>query len=264
MTRSIVLLLCISTLACLAGCGGGGGSATLPLENVTRQMLPGDQYTYDITGTATDGLETIDITGTWQDTWSAQTTVAPDLTVCHIHLNNITLAAEGLAPIVFTGRSYEYQDAAGCVWDYGGDDDDGVFWVDVPLAGRDLRIPSPMYNGTSWGGYCHYTNGKSSNNAYVVVGTETISVPAGRFETFRITSSGSFSGYPAIGMYWYAPHLSTAVKQELQVSFTDEGFTMNLTMVLTGRTRSAAVSADVRAHSEQVDLGEWMKQLFEN
>lgn len=262
MKRAVWLLTAVVGVVILAGCGGGGGGGAtpaIPLDGVLRQMQAGDQWTYSITGTVTDGVDTVNVSGTMAQTWSAQTVLTPNSATANIVLWNMSLSGNGQT-IATWDRSYESQDSTGTIWEYGGEDEDGVYWVITPATGKDLDTPSPMSQGTSWGGYCQYSNGESVNAAYTVVGQETIAVSAGSFGTYKVTGNGLFGGYPATVTEWYAPQIGGMVKGNMLATDSIQGITMTLTITLQSKSRSVhLVQAETK---EGGDLMEWARRVI--
>lgn len=232
----------------LAGCGGGGGgTSSIPLDGTVRQMQAGDQWEYTITGTASDGIETVAVTGTAEEVWSAQTVQTPGGATAHVQLSNMTLTIEGRSA-TFWSREYMSQDANGTLWEYGREDSDsgGVYWIVSPTSGKACVVPSPLALGSSWGDSITYSNFESEDSAFAVVKTETVRVPAGSFDTFKITGNGRVSGIPATITVWFAPQIGSFVQMRSVALFDDDGG--DVTMDITLKLKSFSNSNPVTAH----------------
>jgi hypothetical protein len=228
-----LLLLCVV----VAGCGGGGGSSVAPIDSTVRAYQPGDQWEYDVTGTVSDGVDTVGISGTYTETVTSQTVVTPQSVTAQIVTTDWNLSGNGNT-IMAADKAYLTQDTDGTIWKHGGEDGGTVWWVSVPTAGRYECLRSPLSQGESWGATVERTTGETLDELYTVVGTETVSVPAGSFDTYKISVSGKIGGYPATGTEWYAPQAGTMIKAVYVATDTDQGLTLRLTAVLSDRSRS--------------------------
>lgn len=241
------LMCCIAALApcvLLAGCGGGGGSTTSTLDNTLRLWQPGDEWTYSVTDTVNNGVETLPVSGSWKVTVSAQTVTTPTGVTARVVQETVTLRTAGSQEII-ESKSYVVQDPDGTIWKYGGEDEDGVFWVTSPLDGRYVELASPLGIAVSWGDQVEMSNGLSFDSWEAVVARETVSVPAGRFETYRATANATVLGYPLSGTEWIAPQIGNSVKLAGTVSDPNEGITLSLTLSLVSRTRAEGASDTV-------------------
>jgi len=252
----VVLIVLLGVV--LAGCGGGGGGTTptIPLESTTRALLAGDEWQYSLTGTANDGTDTYAITGHYTETISAMTVVIPDLTIAHVVLWSMTLTVNGTTATI-VGKNYYTQNAQGTVYTFGGENADGVFYVTSGTFRSYITQPSPVSVGSSWGAHVERTDGRSWDEYYVVTGIDTITVPAGRFEAYRVTGNGYFSDLPASITEWYAPQVGAFVRGDLTATDSDLGVTMTLRLDLTNKNRSVASGPTPVGG----DLHQWMQQL---
>jgi hypothetical protein len=253
------LLLVLPIFVMLSGCGGGGGggggSSVIPLENTVRQMQAGDQWQYAVSGTIANSTQAVPVTGTFTMIASSDTVMTPGNVTARVVLRNWTLAGNS-QNFVFVDRVYVTQDALGTILDYGGFEDSAEYWITAPTSGHIVSIPSPMSIGTSWSANVTESNGDTYNEAYTVVGTQTISVPAGRFETYKTSGNGVFSGYPAITTDWYAPQIGSQVRSSIHAVDSTDGTTIDLDAKLTLRNRSVP---QVRTGAVARNLWEWAR-----
>ena len=254
----VVGLVAPGSLVLLPGCGGGGGGAApIALDSTVRQDTPGDQWECSITGTASDGQDTVAVTGTATQTVTANTVITPKGVTARIYLFSMTLSAGGQAA-VFTETNYGTQEPNGTMWMHGGEDEGGVYWVTTPAVGCYKVVASPMSQGTSWGAHVVQSNGDVFDENWVVTGTATISVPVGTFETYTVTGSGQYYGCPAMLQDWWAPQIGSTVQQQGTITDNIQGITLNLTLRL--KATNVVVPAEVVA--PQGDLREWLRGLF--
>lgn len=257
-----VLVLLVSLMAGCGGGGGGGGSiAAVPLSSTMRQMQPGDEWDYSVTGTVSDGGDTVPVTGTISVVWGAQTITTPGLATANVVLFNMTLTGNG-TNITDWRRYYQTQDAGGTLWEYGGEDSDGVYWVTSPVSGRVVDYPSPMVQGTSWGENTMYSNGDTDNASATIVGTETVSVSAGVFETYKAIGNANFGGYPATTTEWIAPQIGGMVKGIMLATDPDApGVSLTLYISLTAKNRAIASTQQTSTHQ---DLWTWAREVLDS
>ena len=242
----------------LPGCGGGGGgTAAIPLDSTMRQDIPGDQWEFTMTGTVSDGVDTVAITGTATQTVTANTVTTPQGATARIYVLSMTLSAEGQT-MILVESAYGTQDPDGTLWQHGGEDEGGVYWVTTPAAGCYKAVASPMSQGVSWGGHVVQSNGEVFDENYIVTGTDTVTVPAGAFETYTITGSGRYYGMPTVVQYWCAPQIGSNVREELTAVDSAQGITLNLT----GRLKATNVVVPAEVVAPEGDLREWLRGLF--
>ena len=101
---------------------------------------------------------------------------------------------------------YYQQDAASndLVW-YGGPD----YTLTPPVP----TVPGSWAKGVSFTTQSTDQTGQQVTVSLKVIGTETVSVPLGRFQTWKVTASQDIKGFEnTTGTYWYAPQIGTYVK----------------------------------------------------
>jgi hypothetical protein len=75
----------------------------------------------------------------------------------------------------------------------------------------------------------------SVDRVYTVDKTETVTVPAGAFETYDVTGNGIFAGSPSEEELWWAPQVGAPVKMHIIALDSSSGRTLNLTFQLASR-----------------------------
>lgn len=239
MSKVVSAVLFLVLVAILAGCGGGGGaSSVVPLDGTVRQAQPGDTWEYAITGTATDGTNTTAVAGIYSETVSASTVVTPQNVTARVILTSMSLTMGGRTSAI-VGKEYCTQDPDGTVWTHGGQDNGQTYWITDPSTGRYKSMASPLSQGISWGTHVTENPGSSYDTSSVVIGTETVSVPAGSFQTFKTNISGMVGGVPTSGQEWYCPQLGNVVQRVITANYTDMGATLHLTMKLKAKNRAS-------------------------
>ncbi|MFA5786874.1 MAG: DUF3108 domain-containing protein [Actinomycetota bacterium] len=97
-----------------------------------------------------------------------------------------------------------------------------------------LRLKSPMKVGDSWS--TSSQAGKRTETATVrVIGTETVTVPAGTFFTYKMELRSTFSGEQTGGTeidFWYSPSIGLPVKEAQRTNAQSSGATYNSDYVM--------------------------------
>ena len=260
--KFIGAILVIMLLVTITGCGGGGGGSTsIPLSDTIRAWQAGDEWVYRITGTVNDGIDTLQVSGTFTQTVSGTTIAMPISGTAHILSQAVTLTSV-IDDVSYTDVSKLYftQAANGTIWEHGGQDTtNGDYWITSPSIGMVINMPSPMTIGTSWGDQVEYSSGEAVDTDSTVTGTETVRVPAGTFNTYKGTMNGTLSGMPGSFTGWYAPQTGNLIKMVGTCTDSTQGINMNLTIELQSKNR-AANEAIVKPSDEK--LGVWLKSQF--
>jgi hypothetical protein len=194
-------------LVLLSGCGGGGGGQAYPLSSQLRRLQAGDTFTYRATGTLRGGDgQNIDLSGTATGS-VAQTTLNGQAVLAQSFTLNLT--ADG-QPLTFNVVRYLVQDPnTGDLLLVGEEDDENnQRLLTTPV----LYFPGTFGTNVSYTQTRQYTDGETSQISFSVQGTETVSVPAGRFETWRCLETETEGQNVANTTYLIAPQLGTPVK----------------------------------------------------
>ena len=226
--------LCGILLLCLTLGASPPTAASIPLQNNMRILLPCDQWSYDIGGRGVP--EPSDVYKTQVFEVLAATAMSPGGDTVQNMREHVVYVEDG------HWKDYVHhfsQDAAGTIQCYGEDfvDSTGTTpgWITTPAAGYALWYPSYMTIGTAWDvsytetmGSGGYTYTDTTNLSYTIVATETITVKAGTFETYKASYVENVTG--AEGTAWFAPQIGAVVKDVMGPSTFDSAtYTQELT-----------------------------------
>jgi hypothetical protein len=240
MAIKTLLVSLVVMIALIAGCGGGGGGNLTPpaLDDDVRQMQPGDRWVYTVTGTATDGSGSIAVIGTLTKTVTSNEVTVPDPVdaPARVVTWSGTVAGVGYSKSLST-EEYLTQDTDGSIWTYGGKDAGGVYWIVSPVTGRNQYVWSPLATGREWGSHEETSDGLSFDRNFEVIETATITVPAGVFETYRVTGTGLFAGSPSEEEVWWAPQIGAPAQHRIEALDSDTDKMLDLTLKLASWNR---------------------------
>jgi hypothetical protein len=231
---SSLFLIVVFTIFSVIGCGGGGGGGDstppIPLKTSNiRQFEPSDSWNYSASGTLSDGVTTVNITGTANSqvlSTLKQSPVTQD--DCLDQFTVITLSGQGQS-ITFDSHDYFLQDSNGSIFIYGeGDIVSGDIWVIFPAEGYYLSLESPMAVGQSHGSMVDFDDGSSLTYSYSVDSIQNVSTPLGSYESYKITSNlsvvyGTGDSEVVNATSWYVPGLGTVKLSETD-SYYSGGF----------------------------------------
>lgn len=126
---------------------------------------------------------------------------------------------------------YQSQDPTGGMYLHGEVDDtvqpSVTRWIVVPESGRALQTASPLKIGaTLETNFLEFDDGTTGTVGGVVVGVESVTVPAGTFATFRFEGSSTrvtgSKTVTAVSTAWWVPVLGAAVKLDNLTTIRDE------------------------------------------
>ncbi len=223
MIRTWAVGVCIACVVALAGCGGG--SSGVALTNEISQLQPFDQWDYVITGTIYDGTqsEAQELNGSSTMIMTPETVETPTQEMASVMLLSRELVGDDFAQSD-TERIYLTQDPDGTIWIWGGEDDSGSFWFDVPYK----LVQSPLGYNVSWYTHVESTQQKEYDDYYIVVGSDRLDLPAGRFETYHVVCNGRAEGSSASAGYWWSPSVGLYT-QRTETTLSSGGLVMELT-----------------------------------
>jgi hypothetical protein len=197
-----------------AGCGGGSStvasSRVVPLAARLRQLRRGDSYHYMGTNQTKSTRYTIRF-----DSAIATSTISP--TTDLVWVNTLERLTPKPLPPDFAGATtarYYAQNAitgdAALTLDGGG----------VPFLNLTAVIPGNWRLGILQEQTVATQGGPPSRVTFAVVGTETVHIPAGTFETWKTTQYQKGDSFEINGVYWWAPQVGTFVKAEYTVKLS--------------------------------------------
>lgn len=221
-------LLCLVGIT--VGCGGGGSSAggnptptptptpLIPLETRLRTIKTGDAFSYTFSRQARTTQEGVPSTITSTGTMNTAISSGSLDNQNYLVQNNVATYLVNGQPITLSTAIYFRQNPV---------TGDILTYAEF-LGDRISRMTSPW--ATAFGTWQHglvrqgavtFTNGTVESRNAVVSGIEIITVPAGRFDTWRILTTRSSDQEQESGSYWYAPQLGTFVKSGVTVIKND-------------------------------------------
>ena len=204
MRRGFLLVVVCLTLAGCGG-GGGGGSSTPPTQTgaTIRQIQPGNQIVYTVTGTFQPrGGTPGPISGTMTATLYSDTAASQHggRRLKEVSDLNITGAAQATGSL--TG--YLEQTSDGTQYDYGIAGAQLTSSVGLPVSRK-----SPVVVGNSWTYTAHYSDGSSDDNSYAVMSLEAV----GSRMAYKIHSTTTLSdGTQSAEDDWFVPDWGCDVK----------------------------------------------------
>lgn len=224
-------------IACLAaGCGGGGGLTPPALSDTVRQMQAGDRWIYSVTGTATEGSDSIAVVGTLTKTVTGETVGISGDETARIVTWSGTVSGVGYTNTVDT-KEYLFQDADGSIWTYGGEDSGDVYWIVPEGTGRNQYVWSPLAVNHEWGSHEETSEGGSFDRSLTVTEITSITVPNGLYDVYKVEGTGMFAGSPSDEELWWAPQIGAPVQQRIIAVDSVSGRTLDLTLKLISRNR---------------------------
>jgi len=221
----VVTVVLLATL--LAGCGGGGGGGMVAPLPQLRQMRAGDTWNYRVT--LTDGMDRVVTT--------ARIRVDPatgiDLVGNTYRLVEITFGPPANIDVI----AYLSQDLGGSVWQHGDFTDGAEELVAAPYGGKVLVTKSPFVVGDRYQYNISYNTGAWESGSTEVVVRETVTVPAGTYEAYRVARRTCAGGVTALTTHWYVPEVGHIVRgvMELSVGTTTYQCTLEMTSATRGK-----------------------------
>lgn len=228
--RNLVGLL-IVTVAMVSACGGGGGgggsseptAATPPVQSSAFRILAvGDQWTYDLAGTASNGIA-VNGTGTATIFGGVAT---PSGVRCNAYDLSLILGS-GSSQRIAHARHYGKQDATGAIYDCGDNyvSSYGERFIDKP-GGVTLVLPGTLSVGLVYSYLATYTSGEWSDCSGRVDAYESVPTAAGTFNAYKTTETCTRSDLTAsVDETWYSPDMYI-VKERIKV----DGVSVTLTL----------------------------------
>jgi photosystem II stability/assembly factor-like uncharacterized protein len=200
----------IGLLLLLASCNGTGGgdssTGTTTPPMALRIFQNGDRWTYAVSGSVILPGSGVSFSGSmdrWIDTGSSSEKI--------IH-NEVNLNAAGSTTQTGTDTIFD-QDADGNVTFFGDTDSVTGKVRNAPTAGY-LRLKSPLRVGDQVDvGPISFDDGSTLSSSYQVAGFESITVPAGKFDAFRIDATEIHTNptqtltLTQTGSYWIDPQV---------------------------------------------------------
>ena len=195
----------------VSGCGGGGGGTpAVPLSNTFRTMQIGDRYEYETSSATGTGAEYVYV-GEYRFYLDAVDFTEHTALVEHL---------SGGGSNAYNSSLYVSQDQDGSCWIHGGQRPDYIgYHVNHPEDEKYLLYPGSWYQGLSWEQEVETSDFRTLEISAVVTGTQRIHVPAGTFETYRVTIVQTTSAeFPSIPFFttertmWTAPQIGASVR----------------------------------------------------
>ncbi len=254
MSYKLFWAVCVVALFAVSGCGGGGGGGpAVLLSDTFRTMQLGDRYEYEVSGT--DGL--LDGPAHYRGTLYVYVGEYSEVYPSGVDYTEFSASVKRYDSGETTAmqwNTYLSQDPDGTCWVHGGTTSSGDYYsIGEPESGKFMQYPGSWYQGLSWSEsvdedidpFIHYPHRYDTSAA--VTGTETISVPAGRFETYRISTTQTayeelfgdelfdpesmFPIFTSVKTMWFAPQIGAYVREEAEL-VTSDGQTLSHVSVL--------------------------------
>lgn len=213
------LILCV---AVVAGCGGGGGGgpAAVPTGATMRQLQPGDQVVYAVTGTTRAG-----VSGTVTETVQTDAAGVPKYGGrCMKVVMVYNLTFDG-TPWLYSGTVYAEQAADGTVYEFGSINSDGDYRT-LSTVGAPVMYPGTLSTGESASYVAHLADGTTDNTSWAVIGLESV---GGRmaYRVHTVTTNGADVSEET---EWLVPDWGCPVR--MQMSFQASGVRVDLVATL--------------------------------
>ena len=234
LKRGAIALLMASSavLFAVTGCGGGGGGGdttkTYPLSTRLRVLQPGDSFTYKGSGNVKSGNNTtpftVDLTTSYTTTNVANKSVFAQASAITFRINGQNFADNNTFYLSQDGTTRD-------VYTLGFLDNNTARFANKP----EVSVPGTFGQGVAFTNTLTYTNGDAEQQSFTVVKSETVSVPAGRFETWRCTETSNDGDIVTNETTWYAPQIGELIKGEVvqTVNSTGETYTYNAELTST-------------------------------
>lgn len=208
------LMIVVSLHVVLFGCGSGS-EATTPAASKLRVLRSSDSWTYDYSAQSTNqtyaGTMKITIT---EETVNGKSVLAE--TSVMTDLSGVTLPTQVL---------YMQQDpTTGDVLMYGKknlNDNSVITVTDQPLP---VIWPGAWISGKTVSPNIHYSDGTTDQSSYTILAQESVTTPAGTFQTWKISITGS-----ANGTAWFSPQLGHYIKEEFTNGTATGSYTLRST-----------------------------------
>ena len=206
----------IAAALALAGCGGGGGGGTtaVTVAPTTRLKAPtvGQTWTYQATGSATFSGAAFPVSGTLTQTYGA-TTVA-GATIQAVTAGSLTGAGQ---TIPFSAVELLGVDSNGNL--------DVVGLQETPTSTPHLLKKPIVLEPGVFANLLTYNDGTTTtdtnapfNVTFQVTGSESLTVPAGTYQAWIVTSTQVSGTKTVAETAWYAPEVGTFVKAVLKAT----------------------------------------------
>jgi hypothetical protein len=230
---------CGLLLLAAGGCGGGGaGTPVHPLSSVLRSYRVGDQWVYSVVGTWKGALasDEIPMHGTVTRSMGTLTMAGSDYLGITVFQN--LLPQSGM----YQERRYTLlrQDAAARLVREVGDKLDQGYWRMVIDDPEPVLVPGAWTVGYSHDTTTRYENGERSTHTLSIGATETVVIPVGSFETYRVVSGEDDPKYgTSTRTEWWHPGLGAPVR------YTDRRqMPGGITIIYTATLASTTVAVD--------------------
>lgn len=205
-------ILCLSLLTILCGCGGGGGGGTVTITPAatTRQLVSGLNYSYKFTGTIQDASGTTPITGNMTIGLAAGTfNGQPTHNGLPVLLENrATVLNVSGTPVAGNTVVYLTQAANRDILRIG-EDDEGTQIGFNPVV---IDGPGTITATTALSQTSTKTNGDAFSAFFTVQKAERISVQAGTFDCWKVSTSETDGPDVTVQTVWYDARLGYPVK----------------------------------------------------
>ncbi len=294
MCKKLAPLALVCLIAAAAGCGGGKGvettvTATPPPDTDSRQIQPGDDMRWEVSGTHFDGWHSYPVTGTYSETVLSEQVTVPGVQPVQARVVSQEMALDTFKTEVLwdedkgtwtaqktgdefkkleekinvTERYYVTQDADGSIWTYGGVSGTGMYgdtkrtgteyWLTQPATGRYALVASPLSVGNGWSARVTQSDGTTFSPSFVVSASEVVTVPAGTFMAHRVEGNGRIAGMLGEIAMWWAP----AIAAPCQFTVTSTDYIPNTFGAPPGGTgysaRTLTLTFKLAAKSRQAD-----------
>jgi hypothetical protein len=199
-----------------AGCGSGGSGGGV-ITPTTRLVVVGDRLEYSVAGTVTGpGGADSTVLGHFEQTVEASTldgqAVKSFVTSGEIIWEMVVLTLGGT---VFVSQDVATHD----IWLLG--DDHSSTGAPRTAAAGTRHLPGAWSPVTGFSGTISFSDGKSRDRTFTVIGMESVTVPAGTFQAWKVRETIAEDGIQSTVTNWYVPSMGWFVKSD---SVTTDAF----------------------------------------
>ncbi len=249
--HTVTVLVAALVLVLLAGCGGGGGPAPTPPSPDIRLIQPGDQWSYNMSGTLSAQGQTVRISGTMTDTVYDLGLVSPSGQMCLSQQRVLNYTANGQQYVETFWLHFAQPGGGRSLYTYGTREGGSDSWYTSPVDGY-LDTRSPVVVGDQHSQTVTSPGEPAETRTWRVKGTESVSVPAGRFTAYVIETTVD----GATGTGWFVPSLGHKVKRDMvsTVDYQGTPVTANLSLSLRSYDTSVPPSATGGVTGRIVDV----------
>lgn len=193
-----------------------------------RVLQVGDSWIYDEQRDVTVNGEAVSFIGTLTITVSPDTVVDLAGNTARVILTTTQLVGEDGTELTLTGGEYVSQDPDGTFYKHGlFSEYDPPFerFIQTPAEGRFRTVTSPVTVGDTNEWDVVYDDGTTVIGGNLVVGIESVSVPAGQFVAVKYEASQTETTATTTTSYeftaWLVPELGLEVRLEVDLTFYD-------------------------------------------